>query len=204
MTDVMILLLAAGSSTRMGQPKQLLAWGDASLIEHQILTLIKTGNPVSVVLGSNADLIIPVVEKYDVSIFINQNWEKGMGSSISYGTCQIIKNLPGSEGVLITLLDQPLITTSYIEKMLLSFRPGSQQIIASRTASGRTGVPVLFDKIYFKDLAELGNDEGAKKILQRYSENVISLEGGNLLEDIDTPQSYRLLLNRYAGQQRIR
>ena len=124
MNNIAILLLAAGGSSRMGQAKQLLPWGDTTLIEHQIRTLIKTGNPVNVVLGFDSDLIIPVIEKYQINIFINSNWESGMGNSLSFGIGETERKFPEAEGVLIALLDQPLITSSYYEKMLGSFQPG--------------------------------------------------------------------------------
>ena len=197
MAKIPILLLAAGGSTRMGQPKQLLSWGNQTLIEHQIQTLLKTGNPVTVVLGSNSNLIVPVIAKYGVDIFINTDWESGMGSSISHGISQIIQKFPEADGVLITLVDQPLITTSYIEKMLGTYQPGLQQILVSHSASGWTGVPVLFDKCYFKELSELKNEEGAKKIVNRHEERVILLDGGELLEDMDTMQTYQQLLEKY-------
>lgn len=197
MAKIPILLLAAGGSSRMGQPKQLLPWGEQTLIEHQIQTLLKTDNPVNVIIGSNSNLIIPVIEKFPVNVFINTDWESGMGSSISLGICQIIKKNPEANGVLITLLDQPMITTSYLEKMLFAYHPGLQQILVSRSASGWTGVPVLFDKFYFKELTELSNDEGAKKIVKRHEESVIFMEGGELLEDMDTPETYQKLLNKY-------
>ena len=197
MAEIPVLLLAAGGSSRMGQPKQLLPWGNQTLIESQIQTLLKTDNPVNVVLGSNSDLIIPVIEKYLVNIFINTDWESGMGGSISFGISQIIQKFPESNGVLITLLDQPLITTSYLEKMLSAFLPGSRQILVSRSVSGWTGVPVLFDQCYFKELSELGNDEGAKKVIKRHEENIIRLESDDILEDMDTFQSYQQLLEKY-------
>lgn len=194
MAKIPILLLAAGGSTRMGKPKQLLPWGNQTLIEHQIETLLKTDHPVHVVIGSNSDLIIPVIQKYPINIFINSDWESGMASSISLGISQIIQKNLDANGVLITLLDQPLITTSYLEKMLDDFQSGLQQILVSHSASGWTGVPVLFDKFYFKELTELSHDEGAKKIVKRHEEYVIFLEGGELLEDMDTPETYQQLL----------
>jgi len=199
MDEIPILLLAAGGSLRMGKPKQLLPWGEQTLIEHQIQTLLKTDNSVNVVLGSNSNLIIPVIEKYPVNIFINSDWERGMGSSISFGIQQIIQNFPEAEGVLITLLDQPLLTTSYFEKMLDDFQPGSQQILISRSSSGWTGVPVLFDQCYFNELTGLKNDEGAKKIVKRHEKKVILLDGGELLVDMDTMQTYQQLLNKHIN-----
>jgi molybdenum cofactor cytidylyltransferase len=196
MSEIPLLLLAAGGSSRMGQPKQLLAWGNESLIEHQIRTLIKTGNPVNVVLGYSSNLIIPLIETYPVNIFINDNWESGMGSSVSSGILQIIRKYPDANGVLICLLDQPLVTTAYYKKMSDTFQKGFQQILVSRSDSGWKGVPVLFDRCYFNDLLKLSMDEGAKKIIRQHEEKVIILDGGELLEDIDSPETYKLLLKK--------
>ncbi|MDP3180780.1 MAG: nucleotidyltransferase family protein [Bacteroidota bacterium] len=196
MAKIPILLLAAGASSRMGQPKQLLPWGEQTLIEHQIQTLLQTGHPVHVVIGSNSEHILPLIEKLPVGIFINTDWASGMGSSISFGIRQIIQKFPEAEGVLITLLDQPLLITSYFKTMLGIFQPGLQQILVSYSVSGWTGVPVLFDKCYFKELTELSHDEGAKKITRRHEESVILLDGGELLEDMDTPETYQRLLMR--------
>jgi molybdenum cofactor cytidylyltransferase len=201
MSEIPLLLLAAGCSSRMGQPKQLLPWGTKALIEHQILTLQKTGNPVNVVLGSNSGLIIPVVEKYLVDIIINPDWETGMGSSISCGIAHISQKFPNAKGVLITLLDQPLITISYFKKMLGTFQPGSRQIIVSHSASGWTGVPALFDQCHFIELAELKDEEGAKKIIKGHKKNVILLDGGEILEDMDTPEIYQQLLSKQMNRQ---
>jgi molybdenum cofactor cytidylyltransferase len=200
MAKIPILLLAAGSSSRMGQPKQLLQWGEQTLIEHQIQTLLQTGNPVNVVLGSNSDIILPVIQQFPATIAINTDWESGMGSSISFGIRQIIQNFPDANGVLISLLDQPMITASYLQKMLSAFQSGLRQFIVSRSASGWTGVPVLFDRCYFMELAELRNEEGAKKIVKSHEENVIQLDAGELPEDMDTPEIYQHLLNKYLNQ----
>jgi molybdenum cofactor cytidylyltransferase len=197
MAEIPVLLLAAGSSTRMGQAKQLLPWGNSTLIEHQISVLQKAGNTLNVVLGFNSDRIIPVIEKFHSNIFINHSWEKGMGESISLGISNIISMFPKAEGVLITLLDQPFVTDSYLKNMMETFQPGFRQILVSQSTSGWRGVPVVFDKCYFKELAKLSNDEGAKKIIQKYEDKVIILDGGEMLEDIDTPQSYKLMLNKY-------
>jgi molybdenum cofactor cytidylyltransferase len=200
MTEIPILLLAAGSSDRMGQPKQMLPWGNTTLIEHQIQTLLNTGQPVNVVLGFNANLISPIIEKYTINIFINSNWESGMGSSLTTGIAEILIKYPKAEGVLITLLDQPLLTSSYVEKMLYTFQPGLHQILASHSSSGWTGVPVLFDRIYFKDLSDLKNDEGAKKIIRQYKNEVIIVEGGEITEDMDTPHEYQQMLSKFTKQ----
>ena len=140
MAEIPVLLLAAGGSSRMGRPKQLLPWRNQTLIEHQIEILQDTGNPINVVIGSNSDLVIPLIEKYPVNIFINTEWESGMGSSISLGINQIIQKFPNAKGVLIALLDQPLIATAFFKKILDAYQPSSQQILVSHSDSGWTGV----------------------------------------------------------------
>jgi molybdenum cofactor cytidylyltransferase len=200
MAEIPFLLLAAGSSTRMREPKQLLPWGNTTLIEHQIITLVKTGNPVNVVLGCKSDLIVPVIEKYKINIIINENWKGGMGTSISTGIGQLIQNFPEADGVLIALLDQPLITATYFQIMFASYTSGFRQILVSQSDSGWIGVPALFDKFYFKHLLKMENDEGAKKIINRFKEKITVIRCKDPLEDIDNPQVYKMLLSQYLSQ----
>ncbi len=194
--NVPILLLAAGGSSRMGYPKQLLPWGNQTLIEYQIQKLLKTGNPLIVVLGANSDLIVPVIKKTDAKIVINQHWETGMGSSVSAGIHQVTKYFPLAEGVLITLLDQPLITVEYLQKMLYLFQAGARQIIASQSDTGWQGVPALFDNVYFGELKRLTSSEGARKIIRLNSNSMKYIECSDLLEDMDTMENYRELLQK--------
>ncbi len=196
MAKIPHLLLSAGDSSRMGQPKQLLPWGNKTLIEHQILIRLQTGQDVIVVLGGHADKVLPVVEKLPVTVLLNNAWEEGMGSSIAYGIKMLNKIFKTADGVLISLLDQPLVTIYHFEKMLSSFQSGYQQIIVSQSVSGWSGVPAIFDKSYFEELKKLKGKEGARKIIHKNLSVVKNIECGNLLEDIDTPIAYQQLLNK--------
>lgn len=196
MAEIQHLLLAAGNSSRMGRPKQMLPWGNQTLIGHQIQTLLQTGNPVNVVLGSHSDMVIPLIEKYTVNVFINTGWENGMGSSVAFGVNKLLKKNRAMEGVLISLLDQPLVTATHLKKMLNAFRPGNRQIIVSQSSSGWEGAPVLFDKTYFNELKKLKGKEGAKTIIQQYKNDAISINCGEILEDMDTPESYQRMLKK--------
>lgn len=197
MADIPCLLLAAGASSRMGRAKQLLPWGEGTLIEHQVQTLLKTGNPVVVVLGHKADQIQPILDKFRVKIYINKHWENGMGSSIAHGIRYLNIEFPGAAGVLISQLDQPLLTCSHFEKMLQAYCPGSGQIIVSQSPAGWRGVPVLFDRIYFDELQNLSGDEGARKIVQSHAQTLQILDAGDILEDMDSPGAYQKLLSKY-------
>lgn len=193
------LLLAAGGSLRMGQPKPLLPWGNQTLIEHQVRTLLQTDQPVAVVLGAESERIRPLVEELPVRILIHKNWEAGMGSSISFGISRLAGLFPDAAGALIALLDQPMLTHHHFKKMDHAFQPGSKQIVVSRSASGWQGAPVLFDSFYFESLQTMTGDEGAKKIVREYPGAVIPVESGEMLDDMDTPQAYERLRNYIKG-----
>jgi len=194
MGNIQVLLIAAGASKRMGKPKQLLPWGGGSLVEHQIKVLLETKKPLSLVLGAYADKIIPLIEKFSIAKYRNEDWEKGMGTSIAYGVKKLLDKDPTVDGVLISLIDQPLIQPAHFKKMLKLFQPGKKQIIVSKSKDGWSGAPVLFDAVYFKELQKLKGDEGAKKIIQKESRNVTYVNASNLLTDIDTPDSYHKMI----------
>lgn len=200
MADIPIFLLAAGSSSRMGQPKQLLPWGEQTLIEFQVEKLVTGGNPVYVVLGSSSEQIFPLLKKYPVNVVINPDWEKGMGTSVAAGIKQVLTDLPTTRAVIYTLIDQPLVTITYLQKIVDTFTSGQKQIIASLSENDWLGVPALFDACYFPELQQLNGVQGAKMLIKKYASKVISVEAGDILEDMDTIESYNRLLMKSSRQ----
>jgi len=200
MADIPIILLAAGSSSRMGRPKQLLPWGDLTLIEYQVEKLLQIGNPVYVVLGSLSEQILPYLKKYPVNVVINPDWEKGMGTSVAAGIKQVLSDEPKTNGVLYSLIDQPLVTVVHLQKLIDTFTSGQEQIIASLSENGWLGVPALFDACYFPELQQLNSVQGAKMLIKKYASKVISVEAGDILEDMDTLESYQRLLMKSSRQ----
>ena len=190
-------MLAAGASKRMGKPKQLLQWGKETLIEHQIHVLLEANNKISVVLGAYSDKISEIINKLPIDIYTNQLWKNGMGSSISYGLKMLLDKHPKVDAVLISLIDQPLIKSNHFKKMTDLFQPGNNEIIVSYSEKGWTGSPVIFDKVYFKELLKLKGDEGAKSIIHKYRNSVKLIDGEDFLKDIDTLETYRDLLDKY-------
>ncbi|WP_319481130.1 nucleotidyltransferase family protein [uncultured Draconibacterium sp.] len=195
MNNIPIVLLAAGASSRMGQPKPLLPWAEQTLIEHQVNTLSATGQSVVVVLGNQAENISPILNGLPVKFIINKNWEQGMGTSIATGVRFVEQHFPDCNGVLISLIDQPLITTDHLNKLLTNFEPGKQQIIVSQANSGWQGVPGIFDRFYFKNLLNLSGKQGAKSIFRKYIHQVKAIPCGEILADMDTPEQYIKLRN---------
>ena len=177
----------------MGQPKQLIPWGEKTLIEHQVETLINIGNPVIVVLGNASESVIPLLEKYDIKISINKNWETGLGSSVVSGINYVTENFSDTKGVMTTLLDLPLISVQHYQNLLKTFQPGTGQIIISTSADGWKGVPAVFDKCYFDELKALKGDEGAKNIIRKHMDKTIGMDCGVMLKDLDTPEDYQKL-----------
>ena len=200
MINIPHVLLAAGTSKRMGQPKQLLRWANKSLIQFQVETILPSTEKLYVILGAYAALIQPLLKNYEVELIQFYQWEKGMGNSLAYGIQQILNSNPTIEGILISLIDQPLVTSSHYLNMRATFEIGNNQIIASESDSGWSGVPVLFDAYYFDELQKLSGEEGAKLILKKNKANSISINAGNTLIDMDTPEVYRKLFKEFSPQ----
>jgi molybdenum cofactor cytidylyltransferase len=192
-SKIAILIMAAGGSSRMGTPKQLLKWKDSNLLDQTISKAIQLKSEVVVVLGANSDKIIPKIDQNKVSILVNQNWELGLGSSISEGIKFIQLSYPDLLGVLIMLSDQPLIELDHYLSLIDVFTSGSRQIIVTKYGDGKLGVPALFDKFYFKDLCNLNSDKGAKKLFDKYSEFVNTIRNKQANIDIDTCEEYEIL-----------
>lgn len=191
-TKIAILILAAGGSSRMGSPKQLLKWKGSNLINHTISKAIKLkAKYIFVVLGANVDLIKPEIEHEEVRIVINHDWENGLGSSISESMNFIFKSKLDIDGLLILLADQPLIEYDHYLKLINSFFPGKKSIVATKYKDNNLGVPALFDKFYFNELRNLNSDFGAKQVISKYAKIVISNENEKSRFDIDTPQQYQ-------------
>lgn len=200
MDNIPILLLAAGSSSRMQQPKQLLPWGDQSLIEFQLKKLLETGCPVIVVLGANSEKIVPLIQSFPVQIVINKLWQKGMGTSISCGMNFLAENFRDLTAVLIALVDQPLIPSVHFSKMLDIFNSGDRQIVASRSSSGWVGVPAIFEKSYFERLRKLDGEKGARKLISENMNSVVPVECEEIKHDMDTPESYQNILKIFESR----
>lgn len=196
MSNISILLLAAGASRRMGQAKQLLTWQDTSLIEHQIKTLLPLGVSIHVILGAYAEKILPHIQKFPVSIHVNSHWEKGMGTSLSFGVQHIVENTTNIAGILIALVDQPLLTTLNFKSLIDTFTPNQQQIICSKSDKGWSGPPIIFDRCYFEELMQQEGDNGAKNVIKKHKKAITFLTLGAVLEDVDTPQAFAKAITR--------
>lgn len=185
---IAILLLAAGASSRMGSPKQLLKWGDSTLLNHSINQAVKSkAIDVFVLLGANHKIISKSIENTSISLLVNDDWNQGMGNTISFGVSHI-QGL-NYDGVLLMLVDQPLIDSTYLNNLIAVFDTSKKSIIASSYHKG-AGVPAIFDKSHYPELSALNGDQGAKQLIINYQGNTKIIDAGNLLADIDTDKEY--------------
>ena len=116
-----------------------------------------------------------------------------MGSSIAFSITYLQKKYNFLQGVLITLVDQPLISVSHYNSLLKKFDPNLEQIVVSVSDKGWEGVPAIFHKSHFQELKNLKGEKGAKNIIKSLDKTVVKVKASNLLTDIDTPKAYKEL-----------
>ena len=188
MSNVAGILLAAGGSTRLGSPKQLLVYGGQTLLRRAAETLLATGCwPVVVVLGAGAAGLTPELIGLDVNTIVNAGWERGMGTSLRLAMTALSPG-PEVDAVLLTLCDQPLVGAKTLQRLVES-RRGAHSIVAAEY-EGTLGVPAVFGREHFTELAALPDAAGAKPILQRHAARTVALPVPEAATDIDTREQY--------------
>jgi molybdenum cofactor cytidylyltransferase len=193
--DISVLVLAAGASSRMGRPKQLLLVSGEPLLHKTVrIALSCKANKTFVVLGHQPVETQAILEGLPVSIFIHKQWPRGMGSSIKFGLTKILEANPDTSAVLILVCDQPLLTTAHLNNLIQHYRTTGKTIIASGYTNIQ-GVPALFDQLVFPELLSIKDEQGAKIILEKNPEQIATVPfiGGEI--DLDTPEDYTSFVN---------
>lgn len=186
------VILAAGSSSRMGSPKQILQFRGISLLRRAALAALGAGcSPVIVVTGAYAELAKRELDGLDVREVFNPHWETGMASSIRAG----VEGLADADvdAAVLMLCDQPHVTAEVISDLAAAHRVTRRPLIAS-TYGGSFGVPALFSRALFAELARLEGTAGAKQVIERYASEAYFLpfRGGEV--DVDTPDDFSRLI----------
>jgi molybdenum cofactor cytidylyltransferase len=192
-TVIEILILAAGASRRLGHPKQFVHFKGSSLIRRIVNESLKSNiGKATVVTGYEQDAVAGEIGDLDVDVFYNSEWEEGIGSSIRNGLSHVLKKSPGTNAVLITMVDQPFVDAQHLQKIAGVYDPARPMIIAS-AYSGTFGVPVLVDNYYFEMLKGLKGDEGGKKIFVEYLKNIVEIPFIEGSIDIDEQEDLKTL-----------
>jgi molybdenum cofactor cytidylyltransferase len=186
-----IVILAAGPSTRMGRPKQLLKLGNTPLLARVVEEcLASPAWPVGVVLGAHAHPIRPALARQPVLVVENSAWAEGMASSIRAGIGTLRQFSRSIDGALIALCDQPAFDRNSIARLFQAL-DGSERTIAAAHYSGRCGAPALFLSNHFKTLNLLTGEEGARMLLNGKPEAVAAVPMPELAADLDTPEDWQ-------------
>jgi molybdenum cofactor cytidylyltransferase len=194
---ICFVLLCAGSSSRMGEPKMLLPYRGKTLLTH-IAEEAEAAFPdaVYVVTGSErwsietTLLAANAFKKSPFHILHNQSWGEGMASSIRRGIRGICANGVLPDAVMIGVCDQPFVSTALLLQMVNVKTSGGKGIVGC-AYDGVIGTPVLFDKKYFDELLLLQGAYGARKLLQKHAADVATVEFPQGGIDIDTPDDYK-------------
>lgn len=194
-SDTAIIILAAGNSSRLGKPKQLLPYRQKTLIEHIVAEALQTAAPVTVVTGAAAKEVTACLKSKDVVLLYNPDWPSGMASGIAVGLANALSLNDQLRNIILTVCDQPFVTTELFKQLLNAQHQTGKGIIACRYAD-TVGTPVLFDAKYFERLKELSGQEGAKRLLNTYSDDVATVPFTDGRIDIDTEEDYQKLLNK--------
>jgi len=192
------IILAAGSSSRFGTPKQLLLWKEMPLVRHVALTALNAGlSPVVVVTGSSSERVSPAIKDLPLRIVNNVRWEDGMSSSIKAG----LQALPSPIGGVVFLQsDQPQIPHTLIKSLMEVHRTTLAPIVAPQI-DGQRGNPVLFDSDTFNDLLALQGDIGGRALFAHHLVHWVSWHDSKILIDIDTPEDFVNFLKYFPTDQ---
>ena len=181
-----VIVLAAGGSSRLGSPKQLVTFRGETLVRQAAKAALESVcDQVVVVVGSYALAMCQELNDLPVTIVENKNWQSGISSSIRSGIEEMMAS--DLEGVVIMLCDQPFVTARVLNELINSHRKTGRAIVASTYGTTR-GVPAFFAPELFTELASLTKDEGARRIIASHPGKVATVAFPHGAIDIDTPE----------------
>ncbi|MEP7251415.1 MAG: nucleotidyltransferase family protein [Ginsengibacter sp.] len=189
MSKYAIILLAAGSSSRFGSPKQLAQNNGRSFVAHAIIEALKVTKEVIVVLGANHEVIKKEIEKFPIHIVWNEKWEEGMSSSIKKGMEILLQHETFPDAIIIAVCDQPFLSSGIMNSLIEKYESGDRPIIAS-AYNNVLGTPTLFNQSFFSALMELKGQAGAKKIISENKAVVDTVSFPLGYVDIDTIEDF--------------
>jgi molybdenum cofactor cytidylyltransferase len=183
-----LVILAAGASSRMGFVKQNIVFKDKTMLQHLLHeALMSSLAPVTIVTGANKKDIVPNLKDLPITIIDNQNAAKGMGSSIKMGLVGSYMAHKDLEAIIYITSDMPLVNTNYLHALALAAETLPEALIVASSYENTFGIPVLFKRAIFDDVLSLNDEDGAKKLIEKYKSQThfIAFPEGKI--DLDTP-----------------
>jgi molybdenum cofactor cytidylyltransferase len=191
-----VVVLAAGASTRLGQPKQLVQIAGQPALQRVVSNAIAVAGPaVSVVLGAHAADITRMLQHSSATVLINRQWSEGIGASIRCGMHAVSA---GCDAVLLLLGDQAAVSAADLKRLVAAWN-GQETVLAASAYSGQLGVPAIFPRWCFSELMQLHGDQGAKALINRHSNRVLRVPMLNAAYDLDTPDDVAAMQDRFQA-----
>lgn len=179
-----LLVLAAGGSRRLGEPKQLLRLDGESLVRRAVRSGLATDpTQALLVLGAAADAVRAEVADLPVTPLVCDHWQAGLGASLATGVAALGEDIASA---LVVLCDQPALDGTHLQALVAAWRKDPAQAAASAYA-GVLGVPALLPRAWFEELATGRDDRGARELLRRHAPQVSAVAAPGLAQDLDTP-----------------
>jgi molybdenum cofactor cytidylyltransferase len=195
------VVLAAGSSSRMGSPKQTLQYKGESLLRRAALAALGAGcRPVMVVTGAHAELSRRELDGLGVRVVVNARWETGMASSIRAGVEGLLSADADVAAAVFMLCDQPHVTADVISDLVAAHRATGRPVVAS-TYGGSFGVPALFGRTLLAELIRLEGEAGAKQVIKRHASEAHFLPFPDGEVDVDTLDDFSRLIAKDVEQE---
>jgi CTP:molybdopterin cytidylyltransferase MocA len=183
------ILLAAGASRRLGQPKQLVRIASETLLARTIRVVREAGaDPVLVLLGANRESIAEAVDLSRVRVVVNPDWEQGIASSIHAGVEALLRLEPDADAAMILVCDQPRLAADHLKLLIGRFEQAERPSIVSSRYAGIAGIPAIFPASQFSNLLALKGDAGARFLLRNPACPMIAVDFAGGEADIDTPE----------------
>ncbi|HLY68278.1 MAG TPA: nucleotidyltransferase family protein [Puia sp.] len=192
MEGIGVIILAAGSSSRYRDIKQLAFYGDKTFIRHAVDVARAAVKKVIVVLGANMEKIKKEIEDMGVTLVFNKDWQEGMASSIRAGLSTFLEMEPEAAAVIFMVCDQPFVSPSLLDQLITKHTESNKEIIAS-TYQHTAGIPALFGKTFFPALLRVTGQSGAKKIIRQHGDAWTGVPFPLGYIDIDTPEDFERL-----------
>lgn len=195
------VILAAGRSTRLGRPKQLLLLDGEPIIRittrHAIASRL---DEVLVVVGAEAERVSSAIGNQGQRIVVNPEFALGQSTSLRAGLAALS---PDSEAVVFLLGDQPEVGSQVIDALIAAFRDQGASIVQA-AYGGVPANPVLFARAIFAELAEVTGDEGARSVMKRRAREImrVDVSDGSPPGDVDTDEDYMALQERWRSAAR--
>jgi 4-nitrophenyl phosphatase len=198
MNKIAAVILAAGGSTRFGQPKQLLDWRGKPLLAHVADVALAAGlEPVIVVLGCRAEATRAALAALSVQTVTNYRWEEGLSTSVQVGLAALP---PETDAAILMQCDQPLLTADLLRALATRFEESGAAIVHP-THAGQRGTPTLFARRLFPELAAVSGDAGGRDLIARHAGESATVEVADpdVLADVDTPADYERLRRKVSS-----